>query len=244
MTSPGLELSGVQVGRGGRAVLGGVDLTVPAGSALAVLGPSGSGKSTLLAAIAGLHALDAGRIVLGGEVLGAPGLHLPPERRGVGMVFQAGALWPHVTAREHLELPLARWPRAERDARVAELLARLGLESLAHRLPHQLSGGEARRVGLGRALAARPRLLLLDEPLSGVDALARPELLELMRASVGDEVAALHVTHDPREARALAARVAVVADGRLVQTGTFDELARDPASPLVRRLVELSGGAA
>lgn len=223
-----LELSGLCVRRDGRLVVDGACLAVSAGQALALLGPSGCGKSSLLWAIAGLLPIDTGIVA----IAGAPVQAEPPERRGIGMVFQTAALWPHLTVREHLALPLSA-------ARAEELLETLGLTALADRLPRQLSGGEARRVALGRALAPRPRVLLLDEPLAGVDALAAPELLDAVSAARAAGAAVIYVTHDPREAREACDAAAVMDAGRIVQCAPFAALAAKPATPLVKRFAAL-----
>jgi iron(III) transport system ATP-binding protein len=184
-----------------------------------LIGRSGSGKSTLLRTAAGLLAPSAGEVHLGGRLASRAGrVLLPPERRGIGYLFQGGALWPHldVTATLQFVLRAGGVPRAERAARIAELLALVGLEGFEHRRPESLSGGEAQRLGLARALAARPPLVLLDEPLGPLDAELRRALLERLQAlqeRLG--FAALHVTHDPRESSDLAHRVLELHDGRL-----------------------------
>lgn len=232
-----LELSGARVVRGDRTVLA-ADLTVGPGERLALLGPSGAGKSTLLAAIAGLLPLAAGSVRIAGRVVSEAGFTAAPHERGVGMVFQTAALWPHLSVREHLAIPLAGRPDA---ARVTALAAQLELAPLLERLPHELSGGEARRVALGRALAAGPALLLLDEPLAAVDALARPALSRLI-ADAAARATILYVTHDPAEAASVCPRAAIVEAGRVAQVGTWDELARTPATPLVARFAALARG--
>ena len=213
MSVPLLEYRSVTRDFGEGPVLAGVDLAVAAGERLVVVGPSGGGKTTLLRLAAGLDAPDAGAVLLEGRIV------VPPGERGVGMVFQELALWPHMTVRENVAFPLRarRVPRAERERRVAELLELVGLPGLADRRPAQLSGGQRQRVALARALAPAPRLLLLDEPFSSLD----PELARRLR---GDLVALqerlgftlVHVTHDRGEAAELATRVARLAGGRIV----------------------------
>jgi iron(III) transport system ATP-binding protein len=211
----------------GEDVLKGVNLSVPAGSLSAVLGLSGCGKTTLLRAIAGFERLGRGRVALGTRTLDDGRTYIPPERRGIGYVPQEGALFPNLTVRANIAFGLSR---AERRTKVVEeLLELVGLEALARRYPHELSGGEQQRVALARALARRPEVLLLDEPFSSLDA--------SLRATVREEVSALLrrqgattvlVTHDQEEALSLADSVAVLRDGVVVQQGTPAELYTTP----------------
>jgi ABC-type Fe3+/spermidine/putrescine transport system ATPase subunit len=211
-----------------------VDLALDEGSILAVLGPSGSGKTTLLQLVAGLLVPTEGEVRLGGRTLSQPGWALAPERRNVGLVFQDFALWPHMTVAETIAFPLAMrglGARA-REARVEELLALVRLEGLDRRYPHELSGGQRQRVAIARALAARPGVVLLDEPMSNLDA----QLRERMRLEIADTlrregVTAVYVTHDRLEALSVADRVAILDGGRLVQVGEPEELYRRPATP-------------
>lgn len=198
-----------------------VGLTVSAGEAVVIHGPSGSGKSTLLRLIAGLELPDRGEVYLDGELASRPGWALEPHRRGIGFVFQSPALWPHLTVAQNVLFGLKRWRRADAHDRVDELLAAVELSELAQRYPDELSGGEARRVALIRSLAPRPRLLLLDEPLTNLD----PELKERLLAFVKQAVSAsastlLYVSHDPAEARAISPRAIELASGRLVRDRT------------------------
>jgi ABC-type sulfate/molybdate transport systems ATPase subunit len=197
---------------------------------LAIAGPSGAGKSTLLRAVAGLVRPDRGRIALGGTSWydGRAGLHLPPERRAVGLVFQDYALFPHLTVRQNVAFGGA--------ARADELLARLRIDALADERPAALSGGERQRVALARALARAPAVLLLDEPLAALDAATRAHV----RGELHDLLAELAlptllVTHDHRDAAALADRIGVLVDGRLRQLAAAEELVRAPADAFVAR---------
>ncbi len=224
---------------GARPVLSGVDLLVPEGTLTAILGASGSGKTTLLRLIIGFIAPDEGRISVGGAVVAEAGVkHLPPERRAVGYVAQEGALYPHLNVAGNIGFGL---PRAERKAgrRIDEMLALVGLGAdYAGRLPHELSGGEQRRVALARALAPRPRLVLLDEPFSGLDAALRVETREAVLHALAEEGStAILVTHDQAEALSMGREVAVLRDGRLVQTATPSRLYEAPADLDVARFV-------
>lgn len=231
-----IELHEVTAAHGGRTVLHGVTLDVASGERLALLGPSGSGKSTLLSVLAGLHPAQ-GSVVLDGR----DAARLAPRARGFGMVFQDLALWPHLTVAGHLAFVLdaARVARAEQGPRVDEVLALVELTALAGRLPAQLSGGEAQRLALARALVARPRALLLDEPLGALDRRLRERMLGLLaEVHARTHATTVLVTHDYDEALAFAERVAVLDAGRLLQTGTPEDVYR---RPLHARVAELSG---
>ena len=234
-----LRCRGVGKSYGARLVLSGVDLVVPEGTLTAILGASGSGKTTLLRLIIGFIAPDEGRIEVGGAVVAEARVqHLPPERRAVGYVAQEGALYPHLDVAGNVGFGL---PRAERKAgrRIDEMLDLVGLgRDYASRLPHELSGGEQRRVALARALAPRPRLVLLDEPFSGLDAALRVETREAVLHALAEEgTTAVLVTHDQAEALSMGREVAVLRDGRLVQTATPSRLYAAPADLEVARFV-------
>lgn len=219
MKSPAVELRGVCVDAGGTRIAGPLDLTVAAGEHLLLTGPSGCGKSTLLRAIAGLERPTAGEVLLYGQPASrGPKLELAPEARDIGFLFQGGALWPHMTAARTLEFVLRarRTPRAEIPARVTELLAWVELSGFEQRLPGTLSGGEAQRLALARALAVRPRLLLLDEPLGPLDTELRGALLaRLAELQQEFDLTIIHVTHDPAEAERLATRTLRMRAGRI-----------------------------
>lgn len=190
-------------------------LHVPAGQTACLLGPSGCGKTTVLRAVAGFEPVQAGHIRLGDELLSAPGIHVPPERRRMGMVFQDHALFPHLSAAQNVAFGLHHLPRAQRAERVAQMLQLVGLADLGDRYPHQLSGGQQQRIALARALAPSPRLLLLDEPFSSLDSATSERLLGEMRSILHRTgQTALLVTHNLHEARTLADEVfAMSADG-------------------------------
>jgi molybdate transport system ATP-binding protein len=214
---------------------------------LVLVGPNGAGKTTLLSLLLGVLPLERGRVAVGDTVLldTAAAVDLPVERRGLGYVPQDYALFPHLTVRQNVEFALAsRMPRPDRvtrTARVAALLADLGLEALADRRPDTLSGGEKQRVALARALSVGPRALLLDEPLAALDVSSRREVRAFLAALLTRlALPAIVVTHDARDARDLGDRIAVLEAGKITQTGTWDELLAHPASHFARELVASS----
>jgi ABC-type Fe3+/spermidine/putrescine transport system ATPase subunit len=230
----GLRLRGItRVYAGGEGVQA-TDLDVTPGEMFVLMGPSGSGKTTLLRLVAGFEKPDAGSIEVDGEDVTG----LPPEKRPTAMVFQSHALWPHMTVSEHVAfgLRVRHLRRAEVDARVRDLLALVRLDGMGRRRPRQLSGGQRQRVALARALAVEPRLLLLDEPLSALDARLRDELrIELRSLQRRLGLTAVYVTHDQADALALADRVGVLIAGELIQVGPPELVYERPASADVAR---------
>jgi iron(III) transport system ATP-binding protein len=227
MDGTAIRLDGVTKRFGDVAAVRGADLAVVGGEIVALLGPSGCGKTTLLRTIAGFERPDAGRVEIGGRLVAAEGAWVPPEGRGVGMVFQDYALFPHLTVAENVGFGL---PRRDRAQRVPALLALVDLCGLGERYPHELSGGQQQRVALARALAPAPRVVLLDEPWSNVDPQLRAELRDEVAAVLRPlRVTALLVTHDREEAFSLADRIALMRDGEIVQVGTPEELYFAPA---------------
>jgi molybdate transport system ATP-binding protein len=223
-----------------------LDLEVADGHVLAVLGPNGAGKSTLLRVLAGLLCPDGGRVVVDGRDVWddvAAGVHVPAHERRLGMVFQDHLLFPHLTVTDNVAFGLRtrRVRRAAARATAGEWLARVGLEGLGDRRPGQLSGGQAQRAALARALVGDPAVLLLDEPLSALDARTRLTVrAELRRHLAGFGGSTVLVTHDPVDAMALADRVVVVEEGRVVQAGTPADVSRHPRTDYVARLVGLA----
>jgi iron(III) transport system ATP-binding protein len=209
---------------GRTAAVDGADLRVEAGELVALLGPSGSGKTTLLRLVAGFEVPDAGRVAIGGRPVAGDGVWAEPDRRRIGMVFQDGALFPHLTVADNLAFGR---PRA---GRVGECLELVGLAARGSAYPHELSGGERQRIALARALAADPAVVLLDEPFTALDEALRTELREevaqILRAA---GASALLVTHSQQEALSLADVVAVMRDGRVVQVGPPEEVYGAPA---------------
>ncbi|MFM8387420.1 MAG: ABC transporter ATP-binding protein [Planctomycetia bacterium] len=233
MSARGIRLEGVTKGFGpGAPVLRGLDLEVAPGTSLALLGPSGSGKSTALRLVAGLERPEAGRVWLGAACVAGPGAWLPPERRGVGLLFQDLELWPHRSLAENIAFGLPGRPRGRQALEhpcVRELAVRLGLQGLLERTPAQLSGGERQRGALARTLAPQPDVLLLDEPLAAMDPARRGDLLALLAGLVQESgITLLVVTHAPQEALALGQRVAVLEHGRVVEQAAGGDLYRAP----------------
>jgi len=221
---------------GGAFGLQDIDLRVADGEFLALVGPSGSGKTTLLRSIAGFAQPTSGRVLIGERTVAGGDAFVPPERRGLGMVFQQHAVWPHWNVGRNVEYPLRRAgvARAERRRRAAEVLESVGLAGFERRDPSTLSGGQRQRVALARAIVARPDVLLLDEALSALDEPLRDRLrLELHALARELGLTVIHVTHDRAEALALADRVAVLDAGRIQQIDTPERLLEAPATPFV-----------
>lgn len=224
---------------GGVAALDGLTLHLEPGELVALLGPSGCGKTTALRCLAGLEDPDSGTIEVGGRDVTS----IPTNKRDMGMVFQAYSLFPHMTARQNVEfgLELRKRDKATRRARAAEMLELVGLGTHADKFAHQMSGGQQQRVALARALAIEPEVLLLDEPLSALDAKVRTQLRdEIRRIQLEVGTTTLFVTHDQEEALAVADRVGVMSVGRLEQLATPDELYNAPVSPFVADFVGLT----
>ena len=240
-----LRISGLAKTYGAVDAIRDVELTVTSGEFFTLLGPSGCGKSTTLSAVAGLDRPTAGRISVGDLVYfdGTSGRYLPPERRDCGMVFQSYALWPHMTIRRNLEFPLKlrKLSRAERTRRIDEALGLVELTGFEDRLPAQLSGGQQQRVALARAIVYQPRLLLLDEPLSNLDAQIRERARKWLKDMHSRlNMTTLYVTHDQIEALSLSDRIGVMEKGRLVQVGTPDQIYRTPATAFVAEFIGTS----
>ncbi len=229
-----LELDAVTAGYHGKVVVRDVSLRVREGAFVCLLGPSGCGKTTLLRAVAGFEALLGGRIALAGATVAVRGEGVAPERRRVGMVFQDGALFPHLTVAGNIAFGLREYSRREMDAVVGEMLEVIGLEGLGGRYVHELSGGQQQRVALARALAPRPRLVLLDEPFSSLDTELRARLGHEVRAILQRRgTTAILVTHDQGEAFALADQIGVMRDGALLQWDDAYQLYHEPADRFV-----------
>ncbi|MFN7104045.1 MAG: ABC transporter ATP-binding protein [Pseudorhizobium sp.] len=213
----------------GKETIRGISLTAEPGEVLCLLGPSGSGKTTLLRIAAGIEVQGRGRVVIDGREAAGPSVFLPPEKRGIGLMFQDFALFPHMSVLDNVRFGLTALPTRDAIAAAQAALERVGLAHYADKYPHALSGGEQQRVALARALAPRPGVLLMDEPFSGLDSrlkdTVRADTLQILRES---RATAIVVTHDAEEAMRMADRIALLRDGRLVQVGTSDLLYRQP----------------
>jgi len=233
---PYLELQELHKRFGDFTAIQEIDISLEGGEFLSLLGPSGCGKTTALRIVAGFERPTHGRVVVEGKDLTA----VPPNRRDMGMVFQAYSLFPNMSAEDNVEFGLrVRGQHAgDRKKRVAELIELVGLTEAAKRYPHQLSGGMQQRVALARALAIEPRVLLLDEPLSALDALVRVQLREeIRRLQTQLGITTLYVTHDQEEALSISDRVAVLSKGRIEQIGVPAEIYNEPATPFVAEFI-------
>jgi putative spermidine/putrescine transport system ATP-binding protein len=231
-----LELGDLKKSFGGVLALDGLNLDLAAGELVSLLGPSGCGKTTALRIVAGFETADSGRVVVDGKDITS----VPANRRDMGMVFQAYSLFPNMSAAGNIEfgLRLHNVPGARRKQRAGELLELVGLAPHATKYPHQLSGGQQQRVALARALAIEPKILLLDEPLSALDAKVRVSLRdEIRRIQTELGITTLFVTHDQEEALALSDRVGVMSEGRIEQLDTPARVYREPATPFVAQFV-------
>ncbi|WP_432924824.1 ABC transporter ATP-binding protein [Microbispora sp. CA-135349] len=236
MNGARVEFRGLRRRFGSTVALDGLDLTVEPGELIALLGPSGCGKTTALRCLAGFEQPDEGEVLVDGADI----TRVPANRRDAGMVFQSYSLFPNLDARDNVGfgMRVRKVPAAKRHARAQELLELVGLPSVGDRYPHQLSGGQQQRVALARALALEPRVLLLDEPLSALDAKVRVTLREeIRRLQLSLGITTIFVTHDQEEALSMADRVAVLRDGRLEQVAAPATLYDRPATPFVAEFV-------
>lgn len=218
----------------------GISLDIGHGEFVCLLGPSGCGKTTTLRLVAGFLDTDGGEIRVGDRVVSAPGRTVPPERRNMSMIFQSYAVWPHMTVRENVGygLRMRRVPKAEAAKKIDHLLAATELDTLGDRYPSELSGGQQQRVSLARALAPDPEILLLDEPLSNLDANLRESMrFEIRRLHNTFHYTTIYVTHDQTEAMALADRIVVMNAGNIEQVGAPEDIYERPASVFVARFI-------
>jgi iron(III) transport system ATP-binding protein len=237
---PGVVISGLTKRFGDVSAVAGLDLTVRPGELVALLGPSGCGKTTTLRLVAGFMAPDGGEIRVGDRVLSSPGAVIPPERRRMAMIFQSYALWPHMTVAQNVAygLRFTKNPRAQRDVKVEEILRAVQLAGYGARYPGELSGGQQQRVAVARALVVEPEILLLDEPLSNLDASLREEMrFEIRRLHERFGITTLYVTHDQAEAMVISDRAAVIRRGRVEQIGAPRELFERPRTRFVAEFI-------
>jgi iron(III) transport system ATP-binding protein len=237
---PGVRIQGLAKRYGDVAAVEGLDLRVEPGELVALLGPSGCGKTTTLRLVAGFLKPEAGEIWVGERCLSSPSTVVPPERRRMAMIFQSYALWPHMTVNQNVAygLRFGGAPRADRDRRVSDILKAVQLEGYGSRYPGELSGGQQQRVAVARALVVEPEILLLDEPLSNLDANLREEMrFEIRRLHERFTITTLYVTHDQAEAMVISDRVAVLQNGRVAQIGTAEELFERPRTRFVAEFI-------
>ena len=229
-----LEVRDVSIAYDGVRVVDSFSFELAKGHIGCLLGPSGCGKTTLLRAIAGFEPLQSGEIHLHGRMVSRKGWELPPEKRGIGMVFQDFALFPHLSISDNIAFGIRRLPGEQQKARVSELLELVGLTELGNQYPHQLSGGQQQRIALARAIAPRPEALLLDEPFSSMDTEMREQLARELRVILKHEdITAVLVTHDQFEAFAMADEIGVMNKGQLSQWATGYDLYHQPADRFV-----------
>ena len=235
-----VEIRALRKSYGATLVVDGVDLRIDHGQLVCLLGPSGCGKTTTLRLLAGFVEPDGGEIVVGGRRLSSPGKVVPPERRNMSMIFQSYAVWPHMSVFDNVAygLKLRGLPRSAIEDKVRGILDLVRLSSLANRYPGELSGGQQQRVALARALVVEPETLLLDEPLSNLDAHLREEMrFEIRRLHEEYRITTVYVTHDQAEAMVIADRIAVMNQGRIEQFGSGEEIYERPHSEFVARFI-------
>lgn len=240
----GTEVVGVSKSFGEFKALDNVSLTINKGEFVAILGPSGCGKTTLLRLIAGFEKPSKGRIIIKDTEVSNDSFCIPPEKRNIGMVFQSFALWPHMTIYEHLKFPIDNHRyvdtaiKKNSEEEIMKILKLIGLENMAHRFPSQLSGGQKQRVALARAIIAKPDLLLMDEPLSALDAELRMEMRhEIQNIHRIAKVAIVYVTHDQGEALAMADKMVIMREGKIEQVGSPREVYNVPKTEFVAKFV-------
>lgn len=234
MINASVQARGLRKSFGVEPVIRGIDLTLAPGDSLAVMGPSGCGKTTLLRLLAGLERPDEGTIAVSGREVAGPGLHVPPERRRVVLVFQDLALFPHMTIAQNVAFGLRRRSALRAD----DLIERVFLSGLGHRYPHELSGGQRQRAAIARALACEPEVVLLDEPFANLDVYLRPRVRRQVRDVLAEAgVASLLMTHDLADALGFSDKLGVMVRGRLVQSGSPSHLYRNPLTPEVAGLL-------
>jgi len=237
----GLHVIGVSHAFGNNRVLDNVSMMIPAGELVCLLGPSGSGKTTLMRIAAGLEPLQQGQIIIDDELVADPTMQVPPEDRGIGLMFQDYALFPHLSILDNVTFGILNQPEEQARRRAMEMLDQVNMSQHASKYPHMLSGGQQQRVALARALAPEPKLLLLDEPFSGLDTNLRGQVREdTLKVLKQSGVATVMVTHDPEEAMFMADRIKILGDnGKILQTGRPHEIYYHPQHEFVAKLFGL-----
>lgn len=233
-----LSIENVAVVYDDKSIIEGIDFQLSAGQIGCLLGPSGCGKSTLLRAIAGFEQIATGSIALDAQTLSEPGFVVNPENRNIGMVFQDVALFPHLTISQNIEFGIQSWSKSDRQERTRHLLSLVGLSGYEQRYPDSLSGGQQQRIALARAIAPKPKLLLMDEPFSGLDAKLREELVPDVRAILlAEKMSAILVSHDQMEAFAMADQIAVMSEGQIHQLASAYQIYHKPATRFVASFI-------
>lgn len=239
-----IEIKGISKVFDGVKALDNVSFNMEEGEFISILGPSGCGKTTLLRLLAGFDYPSNGEVIINEKVVGSPKVTISPEKRSLGMVFQSFALWPHMTVKQHIEFPIMHHSfvtneiKKNKDKLIGEILNITGLEDFANRLPSQLSGGQKQRVAIARAIAVKPELLLMDEPLSALDAELREEMRrEIQNIHKITKTSILYVTHDQSEALAMSDRIIIMKDGKIEQIGTPEEIYLRPETEFVATFV-------
>lgn len=236
-----IELKNVSKTYDGVSAADRISLRIEQEASFVIAGPSGSGKTTLLRMIAGLEPPDSGEIFINGQKVSDPGrIIIPPQQRGAGMVFQDAALWPHMTVFKNLEFGLTArgLKKSERNQKIKDIAAAVKLNGHLNRYPASLSGGEKQRAAIARTLILEPRIMLMDEPLSGLDTVLKEELREMIARLVKRlKIVLVYVTHDRNDALAIADKIMVMAEGTVIQTGTSRELAENPGTDFVRKFM-------
>lgn len=241
-----LKVEGLKKQYGSISALRGVSLEAAPGEALAVIGPSGCGKTTLLRLVAGFERPDAGTVTIDGVLVSSAAQLAPPAARGVSMIFQDLALWPHMTVEKHIRFVLNKKKQTHTHdiikAEINKVLKDVNLEDCLRRRPHELSGGEKQRLAIARAVAAKPAYLLMDEPFSNLDSLLKKQLRDLVIGLKSNlHMGIIYVTHLVEEALALADRMAIMKEGTLIQVGQKEAVLKNPGSEFVCRLLGLGG---
>ena len=231
----GLRMSNVSHEFGSNRVLNDISFDVAPGEIVCLLGPSGCGKTTALRLAAGLEKLQFGQIAIDDQIVAHPGDYVEPEKRGVGMVFQDYALFPHLTVAKNIGFGLKHFSDAQRREAVERALTQVGMSEYLDAYPHQLSGGQQQRIALARALAPTPQIMLLDEPFSGLDVARRADLRDTtLHVLKNAGIATIMVTHDPQEAMYMGDRIIVMNEGQVMQDGTPESLYFQPETVLLR----------
>lgn len=236
-----IEINNVSKSIQGKQVLHGVDLKIEKNRILALIGPSGCGKTTLLRLIAGLEVPDSGTIVIDGVRVSAPNSFMPPRKRKLAMIFQDLALWPHMTARQHLEYVVRRQNHQNNKQEIIDrLLEAVSLNGHSDRYPHQLSGGEQQRLAIARSLAQEPEYLLMDEPFTNLDPILKDEMeIFISRVQSESTISIVYVTHNIKDLEKITDQVAIMENGRIIQIGEKEDVFKHPVNAFVKKMLRV-----